>query len=509
MKNIFISSLFLLFIGSATGQYVADDEEKTKASQKNIQVYFDYKNFASEGTENYVETYLQFAAFTIKHQLNKFGKLQGELEITQIIKQEDKIIDFKKYTLKTPEVKDSIYDDFTDVQRFPLDPGFYEVELVIKDVLSSPAKEVTASQSIEVKPLKKDHISVSDIELIAAASKSEEANSFTKSGYHMIPQVINFYDQTMDKIAYYIEIYRSDQFIPEQGFVLKHHIENYKSGKVVPNTERMKRMKTGPVIPYIGQIPIANLESGNYDLVIELLDKNQERIYKTDIFFQRSNPAADVQMEDVAEVDIDNSFVQNIPKDSLLYTFESIMPIASINERKTIVREMRRIKKSGEFTDNDELKIRKFIHVFWKKTDPVETEVAFFKYKDQVGYTEENFGTAILEGFRSDRGRVYLQYGPPNSVVDRPNEPSSYPYQIWHYYKIGKFSNKKFVFYQPDLVNNDYEVLHSDLQGEIKNYRWQHDLHKRNSPNGNIDDPNDGNFDHYGGNSNIYFQNDY
>lgn len=509
MKNIiFIISSLILSL-STLGQYVADEQKKPDEKERNIQVFFDYKNFASGGTDNYVETYLQFTAYTIKHQLNKFGKLQGELEITQIIKQEEKIVDFKKYSLKTPEVIDSVYEDFTDVQRFSLDPGFYQLELVIKDVLSSPVKEVTAEQNIEVKPLNEDHISVSDIELIAAASQTDENSNFTKSGYHIIPQVINFYDEQTDKIAYYIEIYQSDQFIPEQGFVLKHYIEDYTSGKIISNTERIKRMSTGAVVPYIGFIPIVTLESGNYELVIELLNKNQERIYKSEVFFQRSNPSADVQMEDIADVDIDNSFVQNIPKDSLLYTFESVMPIASINERKTIVQEMRRIKKSGEFTQNDELKIRKFIHLFWKKTDPVETEVAFYKYQDQVRYTEEEFGTAIMEGFRSDRGRVFLQYGPPNSVVDRPNEPSSYPYQIWHYYKIGKFSNKKFVFYQPDLVNNDYEILHSDLQGEIKNYRWQHDLHKRNSPNGNIDDPNDGNYDHFGGNSDIYFQNDY
>lgn len=510
MKLLLITTILLLSSAVMYGQYVPEEQKKpSEKKERNIQVFFDYKNFAANGTDNYIETYLQFSAYTIEHQLNKFGKLQGELEVTQIIKQEEEIVDYKKYSLKTPEVIDSVFEDFTDIQRFSLKPGLYQLELEIRDIFSSPVKVVTAEQNIEVKALENDHISLSDIELIAAASKSNENSNFTKSGYHIIPQVINFYDETTDKIAYYVEIYRSDQFVPEGAFALKHYIEDYTSGNMVDNTMRIKRMNTAAVVPYIGFIPVETLESGNYDLVIELLDKDQKLLYKTEVFFQRSNPKADVQMEDIAAADIDDSFVQEIPKDSLLYNFESVMPIASINERKTIVQEMRRISKAGEFTDEDEQKLRKFLHVFWKMTEPNETTVAFHKYQDQVRYVEEKFGTAIKEGFRSDRGRVYLQYGPPNSVVDRPNEPSSYPYQIWHYYKIGKFSNKKFVFYQPDLVNNDYEVLHSDLQGEIKNYRWQHDLHKRNSPANNIDNPNDGNIDHFGGNSNIYFKNDY
>ncbi len=92
-------------------------------------------------------------------------------------------------------------------------------------------------------------------------------------------------------------------------------------------------------------------------------------------------------------------------------------------------------------------------------------------------------------------------------MIDRPNEPSAYPYQIWQYYRIGQRSNIRFIFYNPDLVTNDYPLLHSEMQGELQNYRWEHDLHKRDSPFNNIDDPGDGNTIHYGGNSSIYYIN--
>ena len=39
-----------------------------------------------------------------------------------------------------------------------------------------------------------------------------------------------------------------------------------------------------------------------------------------------------------------------------------------------------------------------------------------------------------------------MQYGPPNSRNKVDNAASTYPYEIWHYYKLKNQSNKKFVF---------------------------------------------------------------
>ena len=74
------------------------------------------------------------------------------------------------------------------------------------------------------------------------------------------------------------------------------------------------------------------------------------------------------------------------------------------------------------------------------------------------------------------------------------------------YNKIGAFSNKRFVFYNPDLVNNAYRLLHSDMLGELKNPAWQQILVKRNTMNGDVDSPNKFNQRVWGGNSNDYFR---
>ena len=161
-------------------------------------------------------------------------------------------------------------------------------------------------------------------------------------------------------------------------------------------------------------------------------------------------------------------------------------------------------KKSNDI--NDTLK-RQFLYSFWYNRQPENPSLAWEKYKLEVYKTDQLFSTKVRRGYETDMGRTYLKYGPPNTITDRPNEPSAYPYQIWHYYKIGKFNNKRFIFYMPDLGSNEYSTLHSTLQGEYYNRNWKTDLHRRNTPGRSVDNtqnPNDG---QWGSNSNTFFIN--
>ena len=116
-------------------------------------------------------------------------------------------------------------------------------------------------------------------------------------------------------------------------------------------------------------------------------------------------------------------------------------------------------------------------------------------------YLDKIYKNNFQAGFETDRGRVYLQYGSPTTVLQKDVASNEYPYEIWQYNKIGKFSNKRFIFYNPDLVNNAYRLLHSDMIGELKNPSWQLVLNNRNTSNGSVDDPNQNVEKSYGGNS--------
>ena len=106
-------------------------------------------------------------------------------------------------------------------------------------------------------------------------------------------------------------------------------------------------------------------------------------------------------------------------------------------------------------------------------------EKKWLDYNEQVKIANKEFGSGRIKGYLTDRGRVFLQYGPPNYRNPYLNEPNAYPYEIWEYLKLNSQNNRKFVFYNADLVSNNFKLLHSDVIGEKYDNRWQMVLTKR------------------------------
>ena len=77
-----------------------------------------------------------------------------------------------------------------------------------------------------------------------------------------------------------------------------------------------------------------------------------------------------------------------------------------------------------------------FIEQFWLQRDPtpgtVENEFKAEHYR-RIAYANERFSTGI-PGWKTDRGRAYIVYGPPDEIESHPrNDP---PFEVW-FYKLG------------------------------------------------------------------------
>jgi GWxTD domain-containing protein len=117
--------------------------------------------------------------------------------------------------------------------------------------------------------------------------------------------------------------------------------------------------------------------------------------------------------------------------------------------------------------------MKSFLFTFWQTRNPADPETAWRKYMEQVAYTDSEFGSRVKRGWQTDRGRVYLQYGKPNTRIERPNNPDYYPFEIWHYYETNGMHNCKFLFYNPSL-SGDYELINTEnLPMEVKNADWK------------------------------------
>ncbi|MBM3312583.1 MAG: GWxTD domain-containing protein, partial [Candidatus Aminicenantes bacterium] len=79
-----------------------------------------------------------------------------------------------------------------------------------------------------------------------------------------------------------------------------------------------------------------------------------------------------------------------------------------------------------------------FVQMFWKMRDPTPATPEN-EYKDEVyrRFKEANrrfrYGS-VREGWRTDRGRIYIILGEPLSVTPIPGSNELYPAEIWSYY---------------------------------------------------------------------------
>jgi GWxTD domain-containing protein len=103
-----------------------------------------------------------------------------------------------------------------------------------------------------------------------------------------------------------------------------------------------------------------------------------------------------------------------------------------------------------------------FITQFWERRNPTSGSLEnTFKEENyrRIAYSNEHFAAAI-PGWKTDRGRIYIIYGPPNSVESHTD--ASPPIQIWHYALLEGSSNVALTFTDKSGAG-DYTLKDTDL----------------------------------------------
>jgi len=472
ISKTFVGLFFLVFLLLNTVSIQA----------QRLNALLSYSTFYSPQDGPYIETYLKIGGKSIHIEKNEDGKYQGKVQVIMMFKRNDTIVNYDKYELKSPATDDSVNytTNFIDEQRFSLPNGDYNFEIQIWDLLDTLAKPYVTLQPITIN-FEKDKVSVSGIELVESYSKTETPGIISRGGYDLVPNITNFYSQSANKLIYYSEVYNTGNILGKgEKYLVSSYIQILETGKTLQDYIRYKKETGSDVSVVFGEFDISKLPSGNYNLVIEVRDKNNEQIALNKLFFQRSNPRIQLTVDKIADNKVSNSFAGRITDiDTLREYIRYLQPISDFQEMSF---------SQAHLNKADLLTLQKFFYMFWSQRNPLEPQKAWLDYLDKVNMVNMAYSTQISKGYQTDRGRVYLKYGPPNSISESYNEPAAYPYEIWHYYELANGQrNKKFVFYTKDIVTNDFSLLHSDVTGELSNYRWQYFLFQRVDDGWNID----------------------
>ncbi|MCB9286333.1 MAG: GWxTD domain-containing protein [Lewinellaceae bacterium] len=457
MKNL---AALLLFLGLS-------------ASLPALDASVSYATFKSP-TQSYIEIYLHIAGRSVTFQPVTDSTYQAGVEVVILFKEGEEIVKFDKFTLNSPVAARPL--DFIDLKRYGLKDGKYELVVAVKDI-HQPENAKEFNTQIEFN-YQGDALLQSGLVLLASYHRSDNpSNAFVKSGIQMEPLPYNFYSRHASSLIFYNEVYNADKAIGED-FMVSYSIEKLEDGESEMVMIGHKRQKPQPIIPVLVQMDISQVPSGNYNLIVEVRNRAKELLSRKRIFFQRSNPFLDQELETLqlaANVNLQEEFVEKLTPEELEYSLRALtpkLPQGDVDLVNSMIR-------------NDSLNAQRlYLFSFWAKESPNNPGFAYHKYMEVARAIDEQFNSGFRHGFETDRGYIYLKYGQPDDIENRDQEPSAPPYEIWTYYEfpLTNQNNVKFVFYNPSLAPGDYQLLHSTAFGERNNPQWQRDLY-RDAPN--------------------------
>jgi GWxTD domain-containing protein len=135
-------------------------------------------------------------------------------------------------------------------------------------------------------------------------------------------------------------------------------------------------------------------------------------------------------------------------------------------------------KKAFNALQTDEER-ENFIENFWRRRDPnPDTEENEFReeYYERIAYANEHF-TSGIPGWKTDRGRIYITWGKPDSVeshpsggsYDRPSyegggSTTTYPFEIWFYRHLDGVGDGIEIEFVDPTGTGEYRIARSPYE---------------------------------------------
>lgn len=310
-------------------------------------------------------------------------------------------------------------------RSFELAPGLYTIVTSLTD--NDSKNQFNSENAFQVKSFSLMP-SISDVMLVG---KKTVVEGNTK----IIPNVSRNILTDRDDLSTFFEVYSDTTFSLLVDYLIldENQIEITKVTKQVAITKG-----TTQVFNSIDSLP---LNLGNYFLKVILRDSSgKDYDYSLKSFLSRWYGVP--------------SSITNLDKavDQMIY-------IANTEEISYINAAEDRLEKAKRFV------------AYWGKYDSNPSDQynpVFNEYYNRVTMANANFTTYSLEGWRSDRGMVFIILGAPDNIDRHPFEYYAKPYETWQYYNL----NKSFLFVD-NTGFGDYRLDPSTpLYGDLYRFRY-------------------------------------
>jgi len=302
-------------------------------------------------------------------------------------------------TVITNNYEDTNARDRYDISEADLDlpASTYLIVATLTDL--ETREKVTLKQTVRVPSYSRGGLQLGDLVLAKQVRVTENGV------YEIVPNVERAVSDTREPVFVYYEVY------PDKTDSLAVYTRLLNSKGAIVRESTQNRIASRPITRHFQQIDISTLPVGRYVIETQVTGGGQTALKALNFRIHLSGVPGSVR-------DLDTAIRQ------LRY-------IASTRTVKRILR--------AEEGDREVL----FLD-YWKKRDPSpETTVneLMMEYYARIERANTLFG-GFREGWETDRGEVYVRFGPPDEVERHPYEINTKPYEIWYYYD----QQRRFLF---------------------------------------------------------------
>jgi GWxTD domain-containing protein len=435
----------------------------------------DYAVF--RGSEGYdiIEVY-----YLLPRQMFKFQPAENlyrsHVFIRTALVQQDSVIDLaeREFIDQVKNMQEVTADQkIPEIAVLQAKPGSYQLMTIVADMTSR--EQYKQSFKVELPDYGNQRLAISHIHLSGQISKTQKQNQFSKYfGYDIIPNASTVFNESYQVLYAFFEIYnlQFDQANPGD-YKVRYAVTDL-NGKELQSQDWIARKKPGSSAVEIDQVVITNLPAGVFELRVEVKDEASNQSISA---VKRFRLTRTVRQPQVAAQTMQDLQLENLGEKDLDEIFGPLKYIA-----KNV--EIKRYNKS------DLAGKRQIIAHFWDERDRDKSTLineSKIEFENRLAYVNQQFSTPRMKGWRTDFGRVYLLYGPPNEIERHPSSLERKPYQIWHYHEIE--GGVIFVFVDKSGFGQ-FELVHSTARSELQDadwMRWVDPNATRSSSSSNID----------------------
>ena len=401
---------------------------------------------------SHVEVYYSFPRRALSFRADSVG-FSGAGDITLLIKKADSLV-FGDRWLVPHILRDTSVSSqgmsLVGNYSVQLPGGDYILKMIARDRLNA-AHADSVSLRLPIRPYRTDKVMVSDIEFAGNIRQGTKGGPFYKNTLDVVPNVGGLFHENQ-KCFFYAEVYNLLVDGDNSDVVIRSAVYDA-VGKEMMSRER-SRKRVGESTVIVDNFGVDKMRSGTYTLALGIMDSSRKALASVGKKFFIYNPTLGIDSSLLASAtSLPMQEYMSMEEPELDREFKWAKYEASDAER-------------AQFSQIKGLEPkRKFLSDFWRHRQPGHRD----EYLSRVTYANNSYQVLGREGYRTDRGRVYIVYGPPDDVERHPNETETRPYEIWQYNNIQ--GGVIFVFVLRN-AGGDHELVHSTHRNEIRDDNW-------------------------------------